>query len=347
VGFSGGRAPRRLTIVAILIVVAFLIAVVAGAMGSVPANAATTVSAGVRNAATLPAGCKPFVFLGFRGSGEALAVDADRNGYGLGPTLGPIYRGLASAATYSGKISWAYSTPTGAYAYAPRAVPSFSADSTTAWGPYLDDLLKLNSERISAAVTSIHVKCPQSALFLAGYSQGAYAVQLAYQNSMRKDFWGYFVRGLVLVGNPGEPTGFVTDMYDYCANGGASSRTSFNQLADSVTGFCTRVTSYAGTFAEHAAKLPSTVAPMPVKSVSDSADILAHWTENGDTTSSDMANAGAAVSFFGPVAVALAEANVFVSNAQTGIAAHEGYKNSSTAATSVRSWARALPTRLR
>lgn len=346
-GFSGDRARRAVTIVAVVIIVAFLIAAVASGAGAKPAHAAPSVSASVRQAATLPAGCKPFVFLGFRGSGEALAVDSNSAGYGLGPTLGPIYRGLASAATYSGKISWAYSTPSGSYAYTPRAVPGFDSGATAAWSPYLDDLLSLNSARVAAAVTSVHVKCPRSLILLGGYSQGAYAIQLAFQNNMRSDGWGYFVRGLALIGNPGEPTGFVTDMYTYCLNGGASSRAQFNSLADTVTGFCAKVASYAGTSAARAAKLPGLNSPMPVKNFSDSSDVLAHWAENGDATATNMANAGAAVSFFGPIAVALAQANAFVTDAQTGVAAHEGYKNSSAAATSVRSWARALPTRLR
>jgi hypothetical protein len=331
--------------VAVSIALACAVSAFAGGAGVVSANAAPSVSAALRNAATLPAGCKPFVFLGFRGSGESLAVDTNRIGYGLGVTLGPIYRSLAAAATYTAKISWAYSTPSGQYAYTPRAVPAFDSGSSTAWSTYLDDLLRLNSDRVAAAVTSVHMKCPSSVILLSGYSQGAYAIQLAYQNKMRSDGWGYFVRGLALIGNPGEPTGFVTDMYDFCANGGASSRSDFNHLADTVTGFCTKVTSYGGTFAEHAARLPNINSPMPVKSFSDSADVLAHWSENGDATQTHMNNAGATVSFAGPIAVAFAQAAAFASDAQTGIAAHEGYKDSTAAATSVRSWARSLPAR--
>lgn len=345
--FTGDKTRRRVALVAVVLIVVFVIAAVASGAGAQPAHAAPAISSAIKNAAVLPAGCKPFVFLGFRGSGESLTVDGNKTGYGLGPTLGPIYRGLASASAYSGKITWAYSSPTGTYAYTPRAVPGFSTSATAAWSPYLDDLLRLNSARVAAAVTSVHVKCPSSLILLAGYSQGAYAIQLAFQNNMRSDNWGYFVRGLALIGNPGEPTGFVPDMYAYCANGSASSRADFNSLADTVTGFCAKVASYAGTSAARAAKLPGLNSPMPVKNFSNSSDVLAHWTENGDATATNMANAGAAVSFFGPIAVALAQANAFVTDAQTGIAAHEGYKTSAAATTSVRGWAQALPTRRR
>lgn len=211
-----------------LFTMATAIAVVAAstlALGISGASAATVSGGGsgatpvqIGGEAYLNGGCKPYIFVGMRGSGEVYS----RNNFGLGPTLYPLYSKLSSSAKFNpkGKSTLAVATPID-YKAMPAPLPT--AGNLTVFGKdlatYVHQTVYQAGQELTGSLIALHAKCPTSKFILAGYSQGAYAIDYVRNprfspNTAAKKR----IVGTVRLGDPGTAkTGMLAVAQGVCA----------------------------------------------------------------------------------------------------------------------------------
>jgi hypothetical protein len=159
-------------------------------------------------------GCRPYVLIGMRGSGEPLTNVQ----YGLGSDLHELWDTMnANGSRFRDKLSSAVPT---ASSYPARPVP-ISTDQKrllSLMDPYLQQVYNGSGTALQLTMVQVASRCPTSKLIVAGYSQGAYAVNFAMRRSSSTVLSK--VAGTILLADPAQnPAGALRILKSYCSTG--------------------------------------------------------------------------------------------------------------------------------
>lgn len=197
------------------IAIALLLGLVAPVSVAGPAQAAPPSFTPVNLGDTLLYGsCRPYILIGMRGSGETLL----NTQYGLGNDLHDLWDELNRSGTkFRDRLAAAVPT---ASSYPARAVP-ISSDRKkllALMDPYLQQVYNGAGTALQLTMVQVASRCPTSKLIVAGYSQGAYAVNFAMRRSSSTVLAK--VAGTVLLADPGQsPAGVLRVLKSYCTTG--------------------------------------------------------------------------------------------------------------------------------
>mgnify|MGYP000091251405 CR=1 FL=1 len=159
-------------------------------------------------------GCRPYILVGMRGSGEPL----QNTQYGLGDDLYLLWDGLNTSGTkFRDRISAAVPTAT-AYPAVPVPISSDRTRMLILMDSYLQQVYNSSGTALMLSMVQVANRCPNSKLILAGYSQGAYSINYAMRRSGSTTLSK--VAGTVLLADPAQsPRGALRVLKSYCATG--------------------------------------------------------------------------------------------------------------------------------